>query len=71
MNLYKPSIIALTWMLAIGTLTGQTFKAYVKAADDAFLTKDYYSSLVYNLNALEFDSTRIERMHAAAEAAGI
>ncbi|MBK7370993.1 MAG: hypothetical protein IPJ09_06075 [Saprospiraceae bacterium] len=69
MNLYKPSIIALTWMLAIGTLTGQTFKAYVKAADDAFLTKDYYSSLVYNLNALEFDSTRIERMHAAAEAA--
>lgn len=68
----KPNKIFLSILflhLAIVSMMSQTYKAYVKAADDAFIEKDFYSSLVYNINALEFDSTRIERIHAAAEAA--
>lgn len=57
------------WQLVFYSLTGQTYKAFAKAADESFSKKDYYSSLVYNLNALEFDSTRLDRLHAAAESA--
>lgn len=69
MKLSKISSIILILTQAIVFVQGQTYKAFVKAADAAFVQKDYYSSLVYNINALEFDSTKIDRLHAAAEAA--
>ncbi len=69
MKINRLIIAVLMTQMAICSLRGQTYKAFVKAADESFLKKDYYSSLVYNLNALEFDSTRIDRLHAAAEAA--
>lgn len=67
---WKKLYIPLLFTLAVLTPgQGQTYKAFMKAADDAAAKKDYYSALVYNLDALEFDSTRIDRLHAAAEAA--
>ncbi len=69
MNLYKLKATVFIWLLATAAVSGQTFKAYVKAAEEAYVKKDYYSALVYNINALEFDSTKVDQIHAAAEAA--
>ncbi len=52
----------------VSSLSGQTLKAFITAADNAFVTKDYYSALVYYSNALEFDSENIELQYQAAEA---
>jgi outer membrane protein OmpA-like peptidoglycan-associated protein len=59
----------LLWLAFLPAGYSQTYKAYVKAADESFQKKDYYSSLVYNLEALAFDTTRIDRIYAIAEAA--
>ena len=69
MKIHRLITIVVMTQLTQFSLIGQTYKAFVKAADESFFKKDYYSSLVYNLNALEFDSTRIDRLYAAAEAA--
>lgn len=69
MNLNKLKASFFIWLLSTTMVIGQTYKAYVKAADEAYANKDYYSALIYNINALEFDSTKIDRIHAAAEAA--
>jgi len=61
-----PCLISLMTCLGVQS---QTYKAYVKAATEAAANKDYYSALIYNLNALEFDSTKIDRLHETAEAA--
>lgn len=47
----------------------QTMKAFISAADNAFLTKDYYSALVYYSDALEFDEDRTDLKYKAAESA--
>ncbi|MEP7269649.1 MAG: hypothetical protein ABI844_18680 [Saprospiraceae bacterium] len=69
MKIKSTFTISFILLLAIGSMYGQTLKAFSKAADEAYMKKDYYSSLVYNIDALEFDSTKIDRLHAAAEAA--
>ena len=52
----------------VSALSGQTLKAFITAADNAFVTKDYYSALVYYSNALEFDEENIDLQYQAAEA---
>ena len=47
----------------------QTMKAFIAAADNSFMQKDYYSALIYYLDALEFDSTRTDLQYRTAEAA--
>ncbi|MDZ4707796.1 MAG: hypothetical protein SH818_05285 [Saprospiraceae bacterium] len=67
---WKKKVIPFLFSLTVCLIAqGQTYKAYVKAATEAAAAKDYYSALIYNLNALEFDSTKIDRLHGAAEAA--
>ncbi len=51
------------------TLQAQTKKAYLKAADEAYATKDFHSALDYYGEALEFDSSDLEVMFKTAEAA--
>lgn len=48
---------------------GQTMKAFLSAAEQAFLSKDYYTALVRYSDALEFDSERTDIRYQAAEAA--
>lgn len=69
MNWKKIIIPLWVTLAALTSVQSQTYKAYVKAANEAAAKKDYYSALIYNLNALEFDSTKIDRLHEAAEAA--
>ncbi len=56
-------------LISISTVSTQTMKAFVAAAENSFLTKDYYSALVYYNDALEFDEDRIDLRYQAAEAA--
>ena len=61
---WKKKIIPFLFSLTVCAIAqGQTYKAYVKAANEAPAPKDYYSALIYNLNALEFDSTKIDGLH--------
>ena len=55
--------------LFAGLARGQTKKAFMLAAEEAYLASDFHSSLSYYLEAYEFDSTDIEINHAVAEAA--
>lgn len=64
----KNIIIICCLSLLVSPITGQTLKAFITAADNAFVTKDYYSALVYYSNALEFDNENVELQYQAAEA---
>ena len=48
---------------------GQTKDAYLKEAADKYAKQDYYSSLTYNLEAYEFDTTDVDVIHDVAESA--
>ena len=48
---------------------GQTKEAFLKAAEEKFMEQNYYSSLSYNLEAYEFDTTDFEVIHDIAESA--
>ncbi len=50
-------------------LIGQSQKAFINAADKAYIAKDYYSALSYYSTALEFDSTRTDLKYLVAESA--
>ncbi len=50
-------------------LNAQSFKAWVAAAENAMVSQDYYSALVYYTEALEFDETRTDLKYNTAEAA--
>ncbi len=46
----------------------QTLKAFIAAAENSFLSKDYYSALIYYNNALEFDTSNLDLQFRSAEA---
>lgn len=50
-------------------LSAQTKAAYMEAAEEAMAEKNYYSSLVYYQNILEFDDTDIDIRYKLAESA--
>lgn len=70
MNTMKNILFTLACILGMSTVgQSQTMKAFIASAENAFLTKDYYSALVYYSDALEFDSDRIDLRYQSAEAA--
>ncbi len=57
-------------VLLISTgLRGQTKTAFLEAAEDSYIESDYYSALVYYLEAYEFDTTATNTIRAVAESA--
>ena len=48
---------------------GQSKKAFLKAADEALLSKDFHAALVYFQSALKFDSTQLDVLYQTAQAA--
>lgn len=63
-------ILTIIIILAISlSAQSQTLKAFVKAADDAMLTKDYYTAVERYKNALDIDPKRVDLQYKEAEAA--
>lgn len=50
-------------------LMGQTRTAYLEAAEDSYIEKDYYSALIYYMEAYEFDTTATTVIRGVAESA--
>ncbi len=65
MQLYIAAIL----MLISLSSRGQTQKAFLNAAGEAYNSENYYTALDYYLEALEFDTSDINIMYMAAEAA--
>lgn len=55
-------------MLSVGAFA-QTQKAFLKAADEAYSGKNYYSALVYYQEALAFDDDNLDIRYKLAESA--
>ena len=49
--------ITLLFFLSAQALTGQSLKAFLSAAEEALLDKDFYNAAYYYKTALEFDTT--------------
>lgn len=62
------SIIAL-FVFAAGSAFGQTQKAFIKAADEAYANKNYYGALTWYSEALEFDEDDPALLFLVAESA--
>ena len=62
-------LIILLTSIVINHADAQTLKAFLKAADEATLDKDYYNAMYYYATALEFDSTDIDLKYKFAESA--
>jgi tetratricopeptide (TPR) repeat protein len=62
------SIIAI-FVFAISTVSGQTQKAFLKAADEAYAQKNYYGALKWYSEALEFDESNPDLIFKVAESA--
>jgi len=57
-------------VLLISTgLMGQTRTAFLESAEDSYIEKDYYSALIYYLEAYEFDTTATTVIRGVAESA--
>ena len=56
-------------LLSAGTLMSQSLGAYIEAAEKSYDNEDFYSSLQYYLEALDFDSTDTEITYMIAESA--
>lgn len=56
--------IATSW-----TVMGQSYNAFISAADEAYSGEDYYSALIYYQEALEFEKGGLELDYKLAEAA--
>lgn len=52
-----------------GMAQGQSLRAFLKAAEESFIEKDYYSALDYYSNAVEFDTTNAEINYKVGESA--
>ena len=63
-------LLVLCGTFMFGTIAeGQSLRAFLKAAEESFIEKDYYSALDYYSNAIEFDSTNAEVNYKVAESA--
>jgi len=63
--------LLITLALLLPSLLGysQTFKAYLKAADNAFFQKDFYSAMQYYSIGLEIEEDRTDLLYKYAESA--
>lgn len=63
--------ILLIGICLLGYMAGhsQTKKAWLKAANESLVKKDYYSALSYFSEALEFDTSNMDVIHQVAESA--
>lgn len=52
-----------------GSLSAQTYKAFMAAAENAYTGKDYYSALSYYMEASEFDKADLSLDYKIAESA--
>lgn len=62
-------LFILTMLLPAFSGFSQTFKAYVKAADNAFFQKDFYSAMQYYAIGLEIEEDRTDLLYKYAESA--
>ncbi len=65
----KKTLIFLSFLLSWNFTSAQSMKAFIAAAENAMISEDYYSALVYYNNALEFDESRLDLKYNTAEAA--
>ncbi len=65
----KKNLLTLCFALFLAFANGQSFKAWIAAAENAMISEDYYSALVYYTEALEFDESRCDLKYNTAEAA--
>lgn len=65
----KKLLILAIFFLSLNMLGAQTKVAFLEAAEEAMAEKNYYSSLVYYQNVLEFDDTDIDVRYKLAESA--
>jgi len=68
-TLRKISIFILLCLFIATAAKSQSLKAYIKAADQAYLTHDYFSALVYYKKILEVEPQRTDVHFRYAEAA--
>jgi tetratricopeptide (TPR) repeat protein len=67
MKKYISILVILTF--AASSVLGQTKKAFIKAADEAYAEKNYYGALKWYSEALEFDTDDPQLIYNVAEAA--
>jgi len=65
----RPLLLYICVLFVQTQLLGQSKSAYLKAAEDSYVESDYYSSLLYYLEAHEFDTTAVDITRAVAETA--
>jgi len=62
-------ILLLALPLGIGTVTGQTLRGYITAAENALAEKDYFSAYTFLETAVGVDSGRMDLQYKLADAA--
>lgn len=67
MKKYISILVILTF--AVSSVLGQTQKAFLKAADEAYEKKNYYGALKWYSEALEFDDDNPDLIYKVAESA--
>jgi tetratricopeptide (TPR) repeat protein len=66
----KSILLCVFFSLTISQVSvGQTLKAFIAAAENSFIQKDYYSALIYYSDALEFEQDRIDLIFKTGESA--
>ena len=65
----KIVIWCILFLLTGGTLSAQSLRAYIKAADNAYATKNYLTALVYYKKVIEVDGSRMDIYYKYAAAA--
>jgi len=55
--------------IGVSSVFGQTQKAFLKAADEAFANKNYYGALTWYQEALEFDEGNPDIIYKIAQSA--
>lgn len=65
----KHIIFPLLLLLGWSSASGQTYKQYMKAADQEFLDKNYYSAMKHYQTAMEIEGEQLEVLFKYAESA--
>ncbi len=66
---HKIIILLLTLPFGIGSVAGQTLRAYITAAENAFAEKDYFTAYTHFETAVGVDSNRMDLQYKLAETA--
>ncbi|MEM6967705.1 MAG: hypothetical protein AAF573_23285, partial [Bacteroidota bacterium] len=59
-NILRKIIILTFFGLLSTSVFGQSLRAYIKAADNSFAKKDYFTALVYYKKVLEVEPARAD-----------